>query len=497
MNFFSFAPLPQKKQEVPDSELVNRLNKVSASNHYLIYKNITIYHHTKKEFVPLIILDISRGLYIFEYKTWSFKDLKNASITKAINQNPTDNNLAFDKTNKFIKQKFNELIHNDGVTFYNFLLMENLNSNEYEQLNDSIKKYLPSNRIIFNDSCELDILNKLKNIPIKKSSFTNANKLISNLLVQYLILSNDETVHLATKEQQNFIDSEISGHKTLYAKAKAGKTNCLLLHAILQILKYPTKKIIIIEPTTLACDILKQKLINTIERALIEIDMALIEIITPQELINKHLQKLKKNKLTDYIYIDDILMRKKFKSADLIMCDDSNLLPKEFILYLKHIQKNSNLLLVNIAIESEKDYIFEKNFRKDKNRNVIFKETNPFAKTLQLISSISQENNTKDILVISNESSKKNLYDDLKSFIKENIILFDSSKNLINQNLDNLLLASYSQLGSIDAKFIIMLDICSTPLEQLIYAANLGENNIYILYEKNCKDIDALTKELI
>ena len=70
------------------------------------------------------------GIYLFEYKEWSYDDLKNATVSKATNQDSSDKSLAYEKTHEFIRQKFNELTHNDGVEIHNYLLMENLNSDE-------------------------------------------------------------------------------------------------------------------------------------------------------------------------------------------------------------------------------------------------------------------------------------------------------------------------------------------------------------------------------
>lgn len=497
MNIFSFFSIFRKKPKtlsLPDSLLIKKLKEVCKKNSFSIYENITIYHHTQNFFIPLLILNPNRGICLFEYKEWSYDDLKNSTISKATNQDSSEKSLAFEKTHEFIKQKFNELTHNDGVPIYNYLLMENLNSDEYQHLNDSIKELLPYQKIMFNDSLESEILQKLKNLPLPTSKMPDEVHIMGNLLVQYLIFSKDGSMNLATDEQIEFIESTTDGVETLSGSAHSGKTNSIILKAILETLRDPEIDIVIIEPTTLSCDILKQKLLDIIEYAIIEVDFSSIEIITPLELVNRHLNKLKKPSLEVVLNIDEKLMRKSFDIADLIICDNANLLPIEFIDYLKHIQKKSSLILVNENGDEDATYRFEKNF-KPKKLEIIFKQANQHAKALQIISNLLKENSSQDILVVSDHISKRKLHDDLEFFIKDKSVLLDSSTNLLSQDLDNLLLCSYSQISSMNSKFVILMDITDTSLNEIEHAINLAEEKAYVLYEEESQNIKTLKEK--
>nr|WP_321266353.1 hypothetical protein [uncultured Sulfurimonas sp.] len=475
-----------------NSQLVKKLKEVSKTNNFSIYENITIYHHAQSYNIPFLLVNPKKGIYLFEDQEWSYDDLKDATISKATNQQTSHSTLAFDKTHSFIKQKFNELIHNDGIAIYNFLLLENISSEEYKFLDKSFKELLPQEKIIFNNLQEASILEKLDAIPEISESILKEVDIIGNLLVQYLIFSKDSTMHLASNKQMHFIDSIPDSLETLSGNAYSGKTNAIVLKAILMILKNPDLKIIIIEPTTLACDKLKQKLLNIVEYAIIEIDLTAIEIITPIDLVNRHLSKLKKPNLEIVLHIDKKLMQKKFNAADYILCDDANLLSFEFITYLKHLQKNSLLLLVNEITENkESTYIFDETF-KDKQIEIVFKQTNEYAKSLQIISQLLQENSSSDILVVSNNLTKRKLHDDLEFFIKDKAVLLDSSNNLISQELDNLLLSSYTQISSMNTKFIILMDIAEASLNEVEHAINLAQEKAYVLYENESENIKIL-----
>jgi len=483
----------QKKisYDLSNSKVFEHLKQICEENNLYIYEDITIYHHKNSFNIPLLILDLNRGIYIFEYKTWSFKGLKNVTAQPSTDEEISDKSLAFDKTHKIIRQKFRELTHNDGVEIFNFVLMENLTLQEYEKLDISLQELLPKSKIIFSDSSDEDIVEKLQNVVEKSETKSNLAQTMGNLLIQYLVISEDGSLHMATQEQIDFIEAQPEGHQTLSGVNGCGKTSALLLKTILYKLKNPTKKIVIISPTTLSCDMLKQKLLNIVEHAIIELDLTSIEVITPIELLNRHLSKYNKLLLDKNIHIDPFLMKKKFPIADLLICDDSDLLEDDFILYLKHIQNKSNLILVNNRLGLDSTFMFESIFG-NKNIDIRFIKTNPHAKALQLIAKLLKEHEAKDILVISDELSKSQLSDDLKFFIEDKAILLDSSKNLIDQELDSLLLTTYQQISSINAKFIILLGVPQASQSELKYAIGSAKECVYILYEDECETIENL-----
>jgi len=494
MNIPFFSSIFKKKTKtlkILDSIIIKNLKKVALENNLFLYESITIYHHTQSFYIPLLLLDPQRGISIFEHKPWSYDELKNATVSKAQNQDSSSKSIAFDKAHDFMRQKFNELTHTDGVDIFNFVLMENLNAKEYEHLDISFQELLPQNRVIFNDSSEKEILDKLQEVVQESSTLPDISNIMGNLLIQYLILSKENSVHLATNEQMHFINSDIIDFQTLSAKSASGKTSALLLKVILEKLKNPALSVIIISPTTLSCDILKQKLLNTIEYAIIEVDITSIEIITPLDLLNRHLAKLKRPPLQTLEFIDKQLMTHHFASAHLLMCDDSDVLPENFIDYLKHAQKKSNLLLVSSKNHDEATYKFETSFREAR-QQMIFIKANPHAKALQIISHILQENPSNEILLICNHINKIKLNDDLEFFIEDKALLLDSTKHLVEQNLETLLLASYEEISSLNAKFVLLLDAQEASKEQLDYASSLCEESCYVLYEHESENIQYL-----
>ena len=112
MNIFSFTSLFKKKSNsltIPDSILVKNLKSITESSELSLYRDRTIYHHTKNYLIPLMLLDTRRGIYLFERKDWSYDDLKNSKIEKAQNQDASQETLSYQKSQNIIDKKINEM----------------------------------------------------------------------------------------------------------------------------------------------------------------------------------------------------------------------------------------------------------------------------------------------------------------------------------------------------------------------------------------------------
>ncbi len=494
MNIPSLTSIFKKKKKkliVPDTILIKKLKALSSQSNLLVYKDITIYHHTDAFFIPLMVIDPLRGIYLFESKEWTYDELKNADIQKAQKQDDSENTLAFENKHDIIRKKFNELTHSDGVPIFNYLLMEYLSADEYEHLSDSFKELLPKEKIIFSDAQEADIFKKLQAASSENETLLSVDEILGTLFIQYALLRSDDTFCHASKEQRAFIDKELEDYSELLGLPRSGKSSILLLKAVVELLNDASKKIVIIKPTIFACDILKKKLLEIVEHAIVEIDLTSIEILTPLELINRHQKKLKREPLAQ-LFIDAKLMKKSFKVADIILCDDAQLYSIEFHEYLKHIQKHERLLLTYTESDSTDNLQFTHSFENPE-KKVSFYQTNPHAKAMHLIYSLLERGAT-NIVIASNALSMERLKEDLDSFIEENVLHFDSSQRLINQNFSNLLLSEYKDLSELTVHHIILMDLCFSSENEIKYALHLAKKSVTILYEEDCLEIQNLRK---
>ena len=444
---------------LPDSILTKRLKEIVEQESLLLYENVTIYHQDTSFFIPLLILDKKHGIYLFEYKDWSYDDLKNSTIEKSTNQTSQDNALAFDKTHTFLREKLKEVTDTENTPIINYLLMENLNAYEYKHLTDSFKELLPEKSIFFSDSKEYEILKKLHINDAEKEDLPNITEIMRNLLVQYHILSDDGLFYLTTAEQLKFINADITQHQKLIGKGGSGKTNSMILKIILELLKNPDKKIVIIKPTILSCHIIKKKLLDTLENSLVKVDLNSLKII----------------------------IAKEFNPVDLVICDDAYQIDDEYIEYIKKQQKKRALVLINPKDKSNATYNFSKNFTHHKKVN--FKQGNIHSLALLEISKLLETNPATDIVVISNNLSRKNLNDDLEHFIEEKSLILNENINFLYQLDNKILLCEYSHINELKAKHVILMDVCSTSIDKLKSAFNLCLESVHIMYEDDCDRI--------
>ena len=186
-------------------------------------------------------------------------------------------------------------------------------------------------------------------------------------------------------------------------------------------------------------------------------------------------------------------MHKSFDIADLILCDDSNLMPPNFLSYLKHIQKKSDLLLVNDRTQ-EATFTFKQSYL-PREREIYFHQTNPHAKALHLIASLLKTSQADEIIVISSEESRENLKEDLSSFIEAEPLLLDASKHLLDQKLDSILLTTYDDIVEIETKNVILMDLCFENKDILLYACDIASQTVHILYDETCQEIETLKEK--
>jgi len=444
---------------LPDSILTKRLKEIAEQESLLLYENVTIYHQEKSFFIPLLILDKKHGIYLFEYKDWSYDDLKNATIEKATNQDTQDNALAFEKTHTFLREKLKEITKKEDTPIVNYLLMENLNAYEYKHLNDSFKELLPEQNVLFSDSKDYEVIRKLHINDNTKENLPNIAKIMRNLLVQYHILGDDGLFYITTKEQLRFINANITNHQKLIGKGGSGKTNSMILKVILELLKNPEKKIIIIKPTILSCHIIKKKLLDTLEDALVKVDLNSLKII----------------------------ITKEFNPVDLVLCDDTYQIDDKYIEYVKQQQKKRGLVFINPKDKFKTTYNFSQNFKHNKKIN--FNRGNTHSLALLEISKLLKQNQPKDIIVISNNLSRKKLNDDLENFIDEKSLILNENINFLYQIENKILLCEYSHINELKAKHIILMDVCSTSIDKLKSAFNVSLDNVHVMYEDDCDRI--------
>jgi len=76
---------PKKSQRLtlPDLIPLKTLKSYANEHGYELFENIPIYYRGKSIVAALLLFIPRTGLVLFEYKEWSFEELKNATVQKA------------------------------------------------------------------------------------------------------------------------------------------------------------------------------------------------------------------------------------------------------------------------------------------------------------------------------------------------------------------------------------------------------------------------------
>ncbi|SFV75423.1 hypothetical protein MNB_SM-3-975 [hydrothermal vent metagenome] len=478
----------KKTLKVPESLLLKRLKATAIKNNLFVYDGVVIFYERKHYHLPLIIFDENRGLYLFEHKQWTYDELKNSTIKTYDKSLQADNTLTYTKFHQIFQTKLEQFFKGKKLPIHNFLLMENLDEEQYERLDDSFKKLLPKSRIFFSDLKEKAIIKKLFSVSKQKKKIFSPAQLFYRLLFQYTILDDTLQPKLATQQQIDFIYQDIIEHSVLNGRVGSGKSATLATKVIFEHLKNRYNKILVIKANKMACDFFMQKLQAFAQDKTLMIDFEYIEVLTPKEVLQKHLSKLGKKRVDDKLVIEKWLLRKRSKLYNLIFCDDADFLPADFITYLLNVYKKIPVLFVSNS-ELDHKFSFDISF---KEQSTLFFQDEPYEKTISLVKELLRKYDAKDIMIVSDPPSRTILYTEFKQQLEIPITLLDNTKTSQEQNLETLVLSTYYDFFGIEKKYIIILDICLAPYKELAYLFFLSKEQTYLIYEEECDVIVSL-----
>jgi hypothetical protein len=469
---------------VLDSIVIKNIKSFCEKNGYYIFQNKPIFHLSNSINIELMMFIPYTGIVLFEYKEWSYKDLKNAKPQKTAFAPKSDNSLAFNKIDNFIREKLSDVINIEDIDIYHFVLMEQLTLSEYEDLDDDIKAILPSDRIIFNDDNIVKISKKIKSLK-KFNSKIIEEHILSYLFSQYMFIDNKQTL-FANKEQRDFIDREIEGFENLKAPRLSGKTSSLLQKAIFLKLKNRNKKVAIVVLNDYYATILKQNFLDIIEKSHVVFDLSDISIFTPLEVINQHRKKLKIIPIKEVV-IEPILLEKEFDLADYVLVDDTNLHLRDFIFYIKNLQKDKNIVYVNFD-DLKPTATFKTTYTKD----ILTIKGNVFALILKLIN----KNKDKNIIIYTSKMDIKEIEDDIKGFCNKKTVLLDSKAGLSDNSSENIKICDYEDISTYQCDIAIITDTDKTDIKTLNKAIYSSKETTYVIYETQNENIKKI-KEII
>ncbi len=514
---FSLFSKEIKKTHI-DSALIILLKKYVSVSEAILFQDVNIYYHQDIVDIPLLILLPKKGILLLEAVDWKYESVKDATVSEQIPSSKQISTIEVDSALHAINQKFNEILHTDLNITKGFILFNQLNETEFDLLDESFHKLIPKSRALFSNETLESITEKIEDTFSQNSLNYSSTEILSSLFMQYTLLSDkqDAINGIANEQQKNYVDTNFSAISTLVGPYGSGKSTLMLLKVLAQKLSNPKKSILIIEPTHIACEIMMHRLLNIIEYAIVDIDLSTIEIITPKKLLERHMNMLYKKPL-EPLEITKKMMKKKFNVADIIICDDIELLSQEFIFYLIHIQKGRTLHFISAhqELSQGKSITLSQSYRindtlinlckKDLSNkesykeiaNIKFSEGNIYMKTILAFNTVLKlkESGEKCLIITPNRSFAHALFEEMHEYVEEDIALFDANKSIANQAFDQHLIVQCDDMASLQAEHVIVseLDPNNDPM-QFCYALGRATKNIHVIF--NDKDFHDVNLEL-
>ncbi len=500
---FSFFKKDIQEQHT-QAQIISLIKSFALSSQSMLFENINLYHQKEFFTLPLLLFVPEKGMLLFEPIDWYREDLQSATVSPWLPSSKHSRSIHIDTPLDLINQKFNYILHQDLNITTGLILFENLSESEFDSLDSSFHRLIPKSRALFcNESME-SLTQKVNDALSTISIEIDATTVLSSLFMQYTLMADDfnPSQSIVDEAQQHYIDADFLPCSTLIGPYGCGKSSVMLLKVLSQLLKYPKQKIMIIAPTHAACEILKRKMLEIIEYAIINLDLSTIEVITPKELLARHAKQIY-NKPLEPIKITDKMMSKTFNAAEVVICDDAELFSDEFIAYLLHIQKKRYLHLIGVDCQNavgepivlSQSYRFSESLinlcTKDLNDkhsyetvpNVKFSVGNIYMQTILAFKEVLnlRDDGEKCLIITPSSSFAHALYEEMHEYIEEKIILFNAKESIASESFHHHMIVPQNDMASLQKKHVIVSGIDPNNKKLFCYAMSRSSETVHVV----------------
>ncbi len=186
-----------------------------------------------------------------------------------------------------VHQKLEDVLSFDSTPIERFFWMEHLTELEFDALDPSFHKLLPKERLLFSDDDIQTIQDKLTALGTYQDKPYSKLKVIGALNAHTLLLPTDTEPFgtFLNDDQQRFLDSPLTQSPLMLGGECASGKSTVIVRKILQILLDDSHaKILIITPTLINGETLRQELIALADFAAVDLDFSRLQFISPKKL---------------------------------------------------------------------------------------------------------------------------------------------------------------------------------------------------------------------
>lgn len=313
------------------------------------YENFKLYHHDTLTTIEILLFHPNRGIYFGEALSWTPSELKGASVERSSKRTQKSPTTRLENSAWRLHQKLEDILSFDSTPIERFLWMKNLTEADFDELDPSFHELMPKGRLIFSDDSKAAIQRKFEALIPYQSESISTVKVMGSLNAHTLLLPTPDTPFGAflSDEQLQFLGTEFTDTiTTLCGTYGSGKSTLLLRKAITILLNDPKSKVLIITPTLLAGELLRNKLISLMEYGAWNIPLDSISFYTPQLSVP----------------LDELPV---FEEASVVFCDDAYRLENTFTQMLRQ-RRGKRWLVFSTVLKADSDenlYLLNNRYR--------------------------------------------------------------------------------------------------------------------------------------
>lgn len=491
--FFSFlnrlktksTASPEIKKDIEPSltQQIKQFHTLADNEHAFFREDFSLFYREQHIIIPLFFFFSDRGICFGERLSWDFDTLQEATVQRFSPKSKIPSSTRLESIQSAIHHKLEDILSFDSTACARFIWMDRLKEEEFERLDASFHKLLPKERLIFCDSSQTTIQSKLHALlPLCDEPYSPL-KIMGSLQAHTLILPKDKHPYgqFLSDEQQHFLETDFNDTiTTLFGEHNSGKSTLILRKALLLLLQNPQNKVLIITPTLLAGEILRNELVSIAEYAALTINYASLGFYAPNEG-----EKIEENEM--------------FQSASYLLCDDAYLLEQYHIDALIAHRKNRWLLLsmYNDYIPlSNSSYILHNHYQK----NIPFQKIPSLHKDalmtllLELRTRLSSTAADKIMVILSNRSELQRYKAGIDEYFGFNTRLLTKNFSLQYQSLDTLLLTTSELTCGLHYPHIFLVTADET--EHYTYALSRASESATIISFSNPLEQDPQSNSL-
>lgn len=413
-----------------------------------IYTDFHLFHNSAITPIHLLIFLPNFGIFLGERISWHPSELKNATVERASRQIKRPSVTRFEAIESRVRRKLEDVLSFDTTPIYRFIWMQNISEKEFDALDPSFHQWLPKPHLLFSDETAESVQSKWNTIGEYQNEPYSFLNIIGALNSHTVILptSRNPSGALLTSQQNLFLTSRFQGVTTLSGAEGSGKSTLLVRKALSLLLANPQEKILIITPTRLGGELLRNEIISLLEYGAIRTDIGALSFYAPHYTPTETTHR-----------IEDL---KSFQEASVILCDDTHLLEASLLQKLQS-HPGKRWLLLNTILPSinETAFTLSDRFRPWVTPEIIESKESRFILTLliqvrhKLRSSTPQEL----LIIVPSAEEIEGVKGALDTYFHLNCRPITLSSSLQYQDLDSIIIATTDAIAPLCREHVLLL----------------------------------------